>query len=123
MDESDFESVEEIIKIINNNRRDTWIDIHNFRTQRYGHEIHIDCHVTLPYYFDLNKVHDEISKIDTLVNQKGMLQTEFFIHTDPCLPQCCHYCRMKDCPVRSEEKRLDIDWTLDNLTRNMKHFE
>lgn len=123
MDESDFDRLEEIIQILNDNRRDSWIDIHNLRTQRYGREIHIDCHVTLPYYFTLNKVHDEVSRIDTLVNQKGEISTEFFIHTDPCLPQCCHYCRMKECPVRSEEKKTEIDWTLENLTKNEKHFE
>lgn len=123
MDESDFERIKEVIEILNNNRREAWIDVHNLRTQRYGHDFHIDCHVTLPYYFDLNHVHEEISKIDTLVNQKGALKTEFFIHTDPCLPQCCHYCRMNDCPVRTEEKKIDIEWTMTNVTRNFKHFE
>ncbi len=123
MDESDFDRIEEVIGILNDNRRDPWIDIHNLRTQRYGPDFHVDCHVTLPYYFDLNHVHEEVSKIDTLINQKGFTRTEFFIHADPCLPQCCHYCRMKDCPVRSEEKKIDIIWTLNNLTKNKKHFE
>ncbi|HEY1054019.1 MAG TPA: cation diffusion facilitator family transporter, partial [Emticicia sp.] len=123
MDESDFDRVGKVLEILNNHRRDPWIDIHNLRTQRYGHEIHIDCHVTLPYYFTLNQVHDEISQIDSLVNQKGEVRTEFSIHTDPCLPQCCHYCNMKECPVRSEKKKVNIEWTLVNLTRNEKHFE
>jgi cation diffusion facilitator family transporter len=123
MDESDVSMVKDVVSILNANRNDPWIDIHNLRTQRYGNELHIDCHVTLPYYFDLNHVHEEISKIDTLVNTMGSVPTEFFIHTDPCLPQCCHYCNMKDCPVRSEIKRKDIVWTLENVTRNHKHFE
>lgn len=123
MDESDFRVVNEVITILNANRHDAWIDIHNFRTQSYGHELHIDCHVTLPYYYELNKVHDEISQIDTLINQKGFVRTEFFIHTDPCLPQCCHYCRVEACPVRSEVKTKDITWTPENVTRNHKHYE
>lgn len=123
MDESDTAIVINVVNILNANRNDPWIDIHNLRTQRYGNQLHIDCHVTLPYYFDLNHVHEEISKIDTLVNSKGAVQTEFFIHTDPCLPQCCHYCNMKNCPVRSEAKTKDIIWTLENVTRNHKHFE
>jgi cation diffusion facilitator family transporter len=123
MDESDTSIVTGVIDILNANRKETWIDIHNLRTQRYGNDLHIDCHVTLPYYFDLNHVHEEISQIDTLVNQKGPVQTEFFIHTDPCLPQCCHYCRMHDCPVRSEAKRVDIILTMENVTKNKKHFE
>jgi cation diffusion facilitator family transporter len=122
MDESDFEVVEEVIGILNNNRHDSWIDVHNLRTQRYGTELHIDCHLTLPYYYDLNRVHEEVSGVDKLVNQSARVQTEFFIHADPCLPQCCHYCRMDDCPVRSEPKRIDISWNTHNVTRNQKHF-
>ena len=123
MDESDLNVVNNVISILNENRHDAWIDIHNLRTQSYGHELHIDCHVTLPYYYELNKVHDEISQIDTLINQKGYVRTEFFIHSDPCLPQCCHYCRMADCPVRSETQTKDIVWTPEIVTRNHKHFE
>ncbi|WP_439648771.1 cation diffusion facilitator family transporter [Desertivirga brevis] len=121
MDESDLAKVEQVVEILNANRHSSWIDIHNLRTQTYGHELHIDCHVTLPYYFELNKVHDEISEIDTLINMKG-LNTEFFIHTDPCLPQCCHYCRMPQCPVRSKVQTTDIEWTVENVTRNFKHY-
>ena len=123
MDESDFKVVKHVITILNENRHNAWIDIHNLRTQSYGHELHIDCHVTLPYYYELNKVHDEISQIDTLINQKGFVRTEFFIHADPCLPQCCHYCRMEACPVRGEVQTRDIIWTPEIVTRNQKHFE
>lgn len=122
MDESNVETAEEVISILNENRKESWIDMHNFRTQRYGTELHIDCHLTLPYYFDLNKVHEEVSEVDKLVNHKANSRTEFFIHADPCMPQCCHYCRMPDCPVRSEPKSLDIVWTTENVTRNKKHF-
>jgi cation diffusion facilitator family transporter len=123
MDETDFKVVTDVLKILNENRHNSWIDIHNLRTQSYGHELHIDCHVTLPYYYELNKVHDEISQIDTLINQKGFVRTEFFIHADPCLPQCCHYCRMEACPVRSEVQTKDITWTPDIVARNQKHYE
>ncbi len=122
MDESDFETVDEVIAILNDHRKESWVDIHNLRTQRYGAELHIDCHLTLPYYFDLNRVHDEVSSVDELVNHKARVRTEFFIHADPCLPECCHYCRMPDCPVRSEPKKTDICWITGNLTANQKHF-
>ena len=123
MDESDFKVVNDVLEILNENRHNAWIDIHNLRTQSYGHELHIDCHVTLPYYYELNKVHDEISQIDTLINKNGFVRTEFFIHADPCLPQCCHYCRMEACPVRTEVQTKDIIWTPENVTRNQKHYE
>jgi cation diffusion facilitator family transporter len=122
MDETDFNVVDKIVKVLDEKRREDWIDIHNFRAQKYGNELHIDCHLTLPNYFDLIKVHDEVKAVDELINSQGM-KTELFIHTDPCVPQCCHYCSMPNCPIRSEPKREHITWTMDKVLRNKKHYE
>lgn len=123
MDETDFGVIKEVLAILNAKRRDEWIDFHNLRVQKYGHELHIDCHLTLPNYFDLNKVHEQVKSVDRIVNKEASVQTEFFIHADPCVPQCCHYCNMHNCPIRSEAKNTDITWTMENVTRNKKHFE
>lgn len=123
MDESNIELVAKIVDILQQNRQESWIDIHNLRAQQYGPDLHIDCHVTLPYYFDLNAVHHEISKIDKLINVAGSHQTELFIHADPCLPDCCNYCKMPNCPVRQEQFRGEIPWKMDNVTKNQKHFD
>lgn len=123
MDEADVDVVQHIIKVLNEQRKAEWIDVHNLRAQKYGPELHIDCHMTLPNYFDLNRVHEEVALVDKLINAKGGIKTELFIHTDPCLPECCHYCSMPNCPIRSEAKRIEIEWTMDNVTRNKKHFE
>jgi divalent metal cation (Fe/Co/Zn/Cd) transporter len=122
MDEADFGVVNDVIKVLNDKRRNEWIDIHNFRAQKYGNDLHIDCHLTLPNYFDLNRVHDEVSLVDKLINDE-VTKTELFIHTDPCLPNCCNYCSMPDCPIRSEPKTRQIAWTMDKIIRNRKHFE
>lgn len=122
MDESNIELVKDIVVILQNNRADSWIDVHNLRAQQYGADLHIDCHVTLPYYFDLTTVHQEISNIDKLINKSGSHQTELFIHADPCLPECCHYCKMKNCGVRQEAFSGEIAWNMENVTKNKKHF-
>ena len=122
MDEADFGVVTEVITVLNEKRRDAWIDIHNFRAQKYGNDLHIDCHLTLPNYFDLNQVHMEVKLVDELIN-KEVTKTELFIHTDPCVPQCCYYCSMPNCPIRSQPKTEDITWTMDKVIRNKKHFE
>lgn len=123
MDESDLKAVTDVVKCLNENRQTSWIDIHNLRMQHYGADIHIDCHVTLPYYFDLNRVHQEVSNIDSLISEKINDETEFFIHADPCIPECCHYCSMVNCPVRQEAQTKVIEWSLDNVTKNQKHFD
>jgi len=123
MDETDFIIVSDIVKLLGEQRREEWIDIHNLRAQKYGSELHIDCHLTLPNYFDLNRVHEEVKLVDKLINAQGGIQTELFIHTDPCLPYCCHYCSMPNCPIRSEAKTEEIPWTMDKVMRNKKHYE
>lgn len=123
MDESNIDLVKDIIGILQKNRKEPWIDVHNLRAQQYGADLHIDCHFTLPYYFDLNRVHQEISSIDKLINGNAHRKTELFIHADPCLPACCNYCEMQDCPVREEAFRGEIEWTIENATKNQKHFD
>jgi cation diffusion facilitator family transporter len=122
MDESNIVLVKDIVTILQENRADSWIDVHNLRAQQYGADLHVDCHVTLPYYFDLNTVHQEISNIDRLINVSGSYRTELFIHADPCLPACCNYCKMPNCGVRQEEFKGEISWTMENATKNQKHF-
>jgi cation diffusion facilitator family transporter len=123
MDEADFQVVADVVKVLGDKRRDAWIDVHNLRAQKYGNELHIDCHLTLPSYFDLNIVHTEVSLVDKMINTEVGIKTELFIHTDPCLPDCCHYCSMPSCPIRSEAKTETIEWTLEKVVRNKKHFE
>lgn len=122
MDESNLELVKEVVEVLQQHRQPSWIDVHNLRAQQYGADLHIDCHVTLPYYFDLNTVHREISDIDRLINQTVNHKTELFIHADPCLPACCNYCRMANCPVRAEAFKGEIKWSMENVTKNQKHF-
>ncbi|WP_394347488.1 cation diffusion facilitator family transporter [Pedobacter polaris] len=122
MDESNIGLVKDIVSILQANRQESWIDVHNLRAQQYGADLHIDCHVTLPYYFDLNAVHQEISNIDKLINVSSSHQTELFIHADPCLPACCNYCKMSNCGVRQEEFKGEIGWNMENVTKNQKHF-
>jgi cation diffusion facilitator family transporter len=123
MDESNIELVKNIVQVLQDNRMMPWIDVHNLRAQQYGADVHIDCHFTFPYYFDLNKVHHEISQIDQMINNSISHSTELFIHADPCLPACCNYCSMENCPVRQEAYKRQIPWTLENATKNQKHFD
>lgn len=122
MDESNIELVKDIVNILQTHREDSWIDVHNLRAQQYGADLHVDCHVTLPYYLDLNTVHQEISNIDRLINVSSAYKTELFIHSDPCLPACCNYCKMKNCHVRQEDFKGEIVWNMENATKNQKHF-
>lgn len=123
MDETDMKVVDKVIAILSAHRRKNWIDVHNMRVQQYGNNYHIDCHITLPYYLELSEAHDEMKAVEVLVNKEfSSSEVEFFIHTDPCIPACCHYCQKDDCPVRSFPFSGTITWTRENVLPNRKHF-
>lgn len=122
MDEVDMKVVDELVAILKEKRKPSWIDIHNMRVQRFGNYYHVDCHVTMPYYYSLEQVHDEITKLDTILNtnfQKGSI--EFFIHTDPCISSSCSHCLLSDCAVRKHPFLQQIEWSKENLLPNKKH--
>ncbi|MBP7514537.1 MAG: cation transporter [Flavobacteriales bacterium] len=121
MDEADPELTQEVIAILEAHRKPQWIDIHNFRTIRYGRVLHIDCHVTLPWYYDLEKAHREIADIEELVNTQCAREVELFIHMDPCVPRSCPICSLSDCPVRKATFSKRIHWTRDIAMVNRKH--
>ncbi len=121
LDEADYETLESIINVLNEKRRDKWIDIHNLRVQKYGSQLHIDCHLTLPWYDQLEEVHEEVESLETLVNHEMGNTVEFFVHADPCRPSSCPICTISDCPVRQYDFRERVPWKLANLLPNKQH--
>ncbi len=122
MDEADFGLLRKVITHLNINRRENWIDIHNFRIIKFGEKIHIDCHTTIPWYFNANEVHDELKLVEENIKQTIPNNLETFIHADPCLPQSCKSCFKSDCLYRKDAFVRKIDWTLENVMKNEKHF-
>lgn len=121
MDEVDTEIVDNIVRILEKERKPEWIDVHNLRTQKYGNDLHIDCHITIPYYFDLVRVHDEVEQIEELIERNVDHKVELFIHVDPCVPNCCNYCSV-ECPVRRYPQERTIVWNTNLVMTNAKHF-
>lgn len=124
MDEADMQVVDRVIAILNEHRHRTWIDVHNMRVQQYGINYHIDCHVTMPYYLELSRAHEEMKEFEQLVaHELNGHEVEFFIHIDPCIPASCHYCQLSECPVRSHPFRHKIVWSRENVLPNRKHAD
>ena len=121
MDETDYHVLSEVVEALNIARKAEWIDIHNLRVLKYGSSIHIDAHLTLPYYFDLTTSHQSVKEIESAVSQKFGNRVELFIHTDPCKTTSCKICTLENCKVRSHELREKIHWNLKNLMKDIPH--
>lgn len=121
MDEADEQLLGHIANVLEHNRQPDWVDFHNMRMIRYGRMLHIDAHLTLPRYYDVEQAHAAMDHIDKLVTAEFGRQMEFFIHVDPCLPSGCSICAKADCPVRSAAFGNLIKWELKLLMQNKKH--
>jgi len=121
MDEADIKLLKEIIKVLNENRRENWIDLHNLRVIKYGSLLHIDCHLTIPWYFNIHQAHDEIDALTNLIKEKFGNGIELFVHTDGCLNYSCSICFKENCDKRQRPFQKKIEWTLENVVSNKKH--
>lgn len=121
MDEADMDLADAVIATLETGRKPEWIDLHNFRTIAYGPVLHIDCHVTLPWYFTLEKAHDEITLLESRVREEHEREVELFIHMDPCVPASCPICQVPDCPVRQAPFERAVPWALRSVLSNAKH--
>jgi len=121
MDEADVKLLARLVKILQVNRAENWVDVHNLRVIRYGSVLHVDCHLTVPYYLTVNEAHLEIDTIALLIRKEFGESLEIFVHTDGCMPFQCHLCQKSGCPVRYEPFRERVVWTLDNISYNKKH--
>jgi len=121
MDQQDMELLKEMVTNLNKNRRVNWIDLHNFRIIKYGTQLHIDCHLTVPWYLNAHEAHIEIDKLVSFIQNEFGASIEFFVHTDGCLPFSCRLCNKFTCPVREHPFEHKVEWTLYNLLSNQKH--
>jgi len=121
MDEADVELLTRMIKILNENRRDNWVDLHNLRVIKYGSVLHVDCHLTVPWYLNVHEAHTEIDSLAKLIRAEFGELLELFVHSDGCLYVQCPICIKPDCPVRHHVFEKRIEWTLENILKDKKH--
>jgi len=121
MDEADLSLLEELIAHLNRNRPDQWIDLHNLRMIQYGSILHLDGHLTLPWYYNVREAHHEIEALDKMVRTKYSNQIELFVHVDDCMDFSCKICALSECPVRQHPMQQRLIWTPENVLQNKKH--
>lgn len=121
MDQADEQLLKELIVSLNENRNANWIDLHNLRIIKYGAVLHMDCHLTVPWYFNVHQAHDEVDDLSGLVRKKFGESVELFVHSDGCLDFSCPICIKSDCPVRKHALVEKVDWTMENILSNKKH--
>ena len=122
LDEADTEKINLLVGILNKWRNEKWIDIHKLRVLKYGSQLHVDCHITLPWYDSLEDSHREVIQVEKLIRDNAGMDVEFFIHSDPCIPpESCTICQLKGCLHRKAEMKTRLEWTVSNMLPDKKH--
>ncbi|MBS1495895.1 MAG: cation transporter [Bacteroidetes bacterium] len=121
MDEADEILLNDLVATLNENRTSNWIDLHNLRIIKYGPTLHLDCHLTVPWYFNVNEAHREIDALSKMVKNKFGETMELFVHSDACMEFSCAICEKSDCAVRRHPFTKRVKWTIQNISSNHKH--
>ncbi len=121
MDEADEELLQKMVRVLNANRKENWVDLHNLRVIKYGSILHVDCHLTVPWYLNVNEAHAEIEALGSLIKREFGVSLELFVHSDGCLYVQCPICLKSDCPVRHHPFEKKIEWSLGNILSDKKH--
>ncbi|MCG2793828.1 MAG: cation diffusion facilitator family transporter [Weeksellaceae bacterium] len=117
MDEADPAMLGRLAEFLNQNRKSEWIDVHNMKIQQFGSRLHIDAHITLPWYFDLRTAHNEMEEMIRIIVENTERVVEFNFHMDDCKPTSCPICQIENCPVRQHEFVKKIEWTGENISQ------
>ena len=123
MDESDEILLKEVVQFLEKERRENWIDLHNLRIIKYGSTLHFDCHMTVPWYFNIEEGHREVDALEDAVIEYFGNRIELFVHLDACKEYSCKICMKSDCPVRKHPFEEHIKWTVANVSSNQKHHQ
>lgn len=122
MDEADYELIREVVEKLERSRSENWIDLHNFRVIKYGGRLHIDCHLSVPWYFNVQDGHAEVKRFEEEVQRLCQTPVELFVHADPCRPPgSCSVCEKPNCEERKVPLKKRVKWDLESVSGTVQH--
>ncbi len=121
MDEADEKLLKDIVDLLNEHRKENWIDLHNTRFIKYGSTLHCDCHLTVPWYLTVREAHSEVESLGELIKNEFGETVELFVHSDACDDFSCKICSKQNCMVRKHDFEKRITWTINNISSDARH--
>ena len=121
MDEADTEMLGKIANTLSKNRKPEWIDIHNLKVQQHGSKLHLDAHITLPYYYSLRESHKLMEQALLSIVSGEERHIEFNLHMDDCKSFSCEICQLSECKLRERPFVKKIEWNAHNISQPQKH--
>lgn len=117
MDEADFKLIEQFGKLIERNKTDEWIDVHNFKLVKYGNVLHINCDLVLPWNIYLSDAHTQGEKLKSLLVSNFSEDIVFNLHTDECSRKYCKNCKKENCNERTDNFETQLNFDIKKFTK------
>lgn len=100
LDETDDQSLNQLSEVITRHRQPGIIDIHHVRMIRSGNFHHIDAHMVVPEFWDVDRAHHLAHQFEKKVVSDYLFDGEFAFHMDPCQKLYCKTCSVENCHIR-----------------------
>ena len=113
MDKADMKLIERFGRLINENKKPQWIDIHNFKLVKYGDVFHINCDLVLPFDTSLADAHREGEELKAVMTANFSEDIVCNLHIDECFESYCKHCLKADCRLRREPFVEQLDFDID----------
>ncbi len=117
MDHADPETLDAAVEAIAATRGESWIDVHGLRSWRSGARRHFDLHMTVPRYFDVERLHRIHDRVEEALLGGDIHGGDVVVHFDPCKASLCPRCPIPDCPIRAAPYREALPTSRDHFTR------
>lgn len=116
MDAANPAVLEDLARLLIDNRRICWVDIHQLRAWKAGDHLHVDLHLVLPRDLQLEEAHRESKILENLIVDHYRGKASALIHIDPCIDDECPVCACQPCDTRNQNLQRQAEWTVATLT-------
>lgn len=123
MDESDRETLDTVAAIVDRERTEEWINLHQMRVMRSGMTRHVDFHLTIPFYWTVERAYRFHHAVRDRIREGLGSDASVMIHVDPCVAACCPFCRVDLCKTRSAPFRAESGWEAGSLIADAPYLK
>ena len=100
LDMEDPELIRHIVEVFDETVHPGIIRLHHLRAIKAGRSAHVDAHLVVPEFWDVERAHDVVEAFEAKMVNELHVTGEIVFHTDPCHRAYCPACDVENCPVR-----------------------
>ncbi len=117
LDVENPELIRHIVEVFEQTAHPGIIRLHHLRAIHTGRAAHVDAHLVLPEFWDVERAHEVVERFEDKMVRELHVDGEIVFHTDPCRRAYCPACDVAECPVRRAPFASRRPLTVDEAVR------